>query len=550
MSRHTTYYSTAPAAYEPASFLRTTGASGFRTPAIAGAVAVAFWLRATDNGQYGSFLVDFRTHGAGYWWTRTDPAGLTQGVIDGVATSSYSAAFAPGWHKVYLEFATLDQAFYLLCRYSENEFFFPSDVADITFYGRSFTAAERADAAGPLPATGVLACYRHLTPSRTGVADSTGRCPELTLIGGAVADSQPLVWVRADGLPPGPLGQWPNLGYAGAAQNLLLDAANKPPVAYRDAQNGRAFVRFAGQDWLTAAAPLGLSGTQPFAVLLVFRAHRPQASKNILGWGELTQNALFDLYQGGEQLVLHYYGTGGPISEAHTVRAGHWQVLLLTNEQVQLAYLDGQRKTDAVSGAQPHDGPLRLGGGQWPNLNTLETIDIAECRLYDSGALPEAQRPALLADLARTYAGGVAQQDKPVDDPAWQFASTWTPLTAVDRTDIHMPFASSRQEYSAGSAQATAQLTFEVAGGATEGVRIYGMVEANTQLDVLLDGTAYPALSGRGAYTDVTNTLFEVFGLPAGTHTVQLTKPGVRAADTNGAIIGGATVFCQLAGSL
>jgi hypothetical protein len=550
MSRHTTFFSTAPAAFVPASFLRTTGVSGFRTPAIAGAVAVAFWLRATDNGQYGSFLVDFRTHGAGYWWNRANPDGLAQGVIDGVATASYAAAFTPGWHKVYLEFATLDQAFYLLCRYSENEFFFPSDVADITFYGRPFTAAERADAAGPLPATGVLARYRSLTPSRTGVADSTGHCPELAIIGAPVADAQPPVWVRADSLAPGPLAQWLNLGSAGPAQNLALEGANNQPVAYRDAQNGRTFVRFVGHDWLTAAAPLGLSGPQPFSVLLVFRTHRPQASRNVLGWGELAQNVLFDLYQGGEQMGLHYYGTGGPISEAHTVKPGHWQVLLLTNDQTQLAYLDGQRKGDAVSGAQPHNGPLRLGAGQWPNLNTPETIDIAECRIYDNVALLDAQRPALLAELARTYAGGVAQQDAPVDDPAWQFADTWTPLTASDRTDIHMPFTGSRQEYSAGSAQATAQLTFGVAGGATEGVRIYGMVEANTQLEVLLDGTAYPALSNRGGYTDVTNTLFEVFGLPAGIHTVQLTKSGVSAGYNNGAIIGGATVFCQLVGSL
>ncbi|GAB3638771.1 hypothetical protein GCM10027422_43610 [Hymenobacter arcticus] len=193
MGQHTTFFSTAPAAFEPASFLRTTGASGFRTPAIAGAVAVAFWLRATDNGQYGSFLVDFRAHGAGYWWNRASPDGLTYGALDGVPTASYVAAFAPGWHKVHLEFATLSQAFYLLCRYSENEFFFPSDVADITFYNRSFTAVERDDAHGPLPASGVLARYQHLTPGRTGVADSTGRCPELTIIGAPVADALPPV---------------------------------------------------------------------------------------------------------------------------------------------------------------------------------------------------------------------------------------------------------------------------------------------------------------------------------------------------------------------
>ncbi|GAB3638772.1 hypothetical protein GCM10027422_43620 [Hymenobacter arcticus] len=314
--------------------------------------------------------------------------------------------------------------------------------------------------------------------------------------------------MRADSLAPGP------------AQSLAVAAANGQPVAYRDAQNGRSFVRFTGQDWRTAAGPLGISGSQPFSVLLVFRTHRPQASKNVLGWGELSQSALFDLYQGAEQLVLHYYGTSGPISEAHTVKPGHWQVLLLTNAQVQLAYLDGQRKTDAVSGAQPHNGPLRLGAGQWPNLHTSETTDVAECRIYANVALLDTQRPTLLAALARAYAGGVAQRAAPVDSPAWQFASTWTPLSAPDRPDIHMPFASSMQEYSAGSAQATAQLTFRVAGGATEGVRLYGMVEANTQLDVQLNGRAYPALSNRGGYTDVTNTLFEVFGLPAGTHTV------------------------------
>jgi hypothetical protein len=191
MGRHTTYFSTAPAAYEPAGFLRTTGASGLRTPAIAGAVAVAFWLRATNNGQYGSFLVDFRTYGNGYWWALNAPAGLSGAVIDGVATSSYTAVFAPGWHKVYLEFPTLDQAFYLLCRYSGNEFFFPCDIADITFYGRPFTATEQAAATGPLPTAGVLARYGYLTPTRTGVADSTGRCPALAVIGEPVAETQP-----------------------------------------------------------------------------------------------------------------------------------------------------------------------------------------------------------------------------------------------------------------------------------------------------------------------------------------------------------------------
>jgi hypothetical protein len=198
MGRHTTYFSTAPAAFEPASFLRTTGASGLRVPAIAGAVAVAFWLRATDANQYGSFLVDFRTHGTGYWWARNAPAGITQSVIDGVATGSYVGVFAPGWHKVYLEFATLDQAFYLLCRYTETEFFFPSDVADITFYGRPFTAVELAQATGPLPTDGVLARYRSLTPNRTGVADATGRWPPLAIIGEPLAGAQPVVWARTD----------------------------------------------------------------------------------------------------------------------------------------------------------------------------------------------------------------------------------------------------------------------------------------------------------------------------------------------------------------
>jgi hypothetical protein len=543
MSRHTTYFSTAPAAFEPASFLRTTGASGLHVPAIAGAVAVAFWLRATDNGQYGSFLVDFRENGTGWWWNRDGPADLSRAAVDGVSTRNYSAVFTPGWHKVYLEFATLDQAFYLLCRYSNNEFFFPSDVADITFYGRPFTAVELADATGPLPASGVLARYRHLTPSRAGVADSTGRCPDLAIIGAPVADSLPLLWVRADSLAPGPLAQWPNLGYAGPAQRLAADAATLP-VAHYDAQNGCHFVRFVGQDWLTTAGAVGPGGTQPFSVLLVLRTHRPQASQNVLGWGALAQGQLFDLFQNGEQLAVHYYGTSGAVSEAHTVRPGHWQVLLLTNEQLQLAYLDGQRKNDAVAGAQPQAGPLRLGAGQWPNLNGSETIDVAECRLYDNVALLDTQRPALLAALARTYAGGVAQRDEPVASAAWQFASTWTPLVATNRPDIHMPFAGAMQEYSPGAPTATAQLTFQVTGLATEGVRIYGMVEGNTWLDVALNGTAYQTLSGRGGYTDITNPLFEVFGLPPGTHTVQLTKPGVTSTGGNsGTIIGGATVF-------
>ena len=183
MSRHTTYFSTGPAAYEPARFWRTSGGTGLRVPAIAGAVAVAFWLRATNNGQYGSFLVDFRLHGDGYWWALNAPAGLSRAAVSGVDTTSYTAVFNPGWHKVYLEFPTLDQAFYLLCRYSEDEFFFPSDVTDITFYSRPFTAVERADATGPLPTHSVLASYRELRPGGTAVADGTGRYPALAVIG-------------------------------------------------------------------------------------------------------------------------------------------------------------------------------------------------------------------------------------------------------------------------------------------------------------------------------------------------------------------------------
>jgi hypothetical protein len=195
MGQRTTYFSTGPAAYAPASFLRTAGASGLQVPPLAGARAVAFWLRATDNGQYGSYLADIRPAGSGYWWNRADAAGLRQAAIDGVDTASYAAVFAPGWHKVYLEFDTLDQGFYLLCRHSETEFFFPADLADITFYDRPFTAVERADAAGPLPTAGVLACYQAPTLDGTGVADSTGRGPALPIVGAYLVNASALAWV-------------------------------------------------------------------------------------------------------------------------------------------------------------------------------------------------------------------------------------------------------------------------------------------------------------------------------------------------------------------
>ena len=547
-SRHFTFYGAAPA-YVPTALLRSGGSGGLRVPALPGAVAVAFWLRALDNGQYGSFLVDFRAHGTGYWWSRTDRPGFTAVAIDGQPASSYQPVFAPGWHKVYLEFPTLAQGFSLLSRLSDTEFFYPCDIADITFYNRSFTAAEQADATGPLPLAGMLACYRRLAADRRSVVDSLGQAPDLALVGTPLTDEQPQVWVRGQNLVPGvPLREWPNAGHSGDAQRLVADPAadGGVPLALRDAQNGQSFARFEGHDWLTTSGPLGLATPGAFAVVLVFRVHRlAPAGMNLLGWGAQQQGQMFDIYQGGagDQLSADYYGPGNTLCNVGGVKPGHWQVLHLTNEGTQQPYLDGVAPGPAAAATTPQDSPLRVGAGFWPNLNNLETIDIAECRVYDTGNMLAYDRPALLAELARTYSGGAAQQDYPVDAAAWTFSADWAAYAAADRSDIKMPFPQLRAQYAAVQPDTQAEFSFRVAGGAPEGVRVYGMVEGRGQVAVYLDGVLRQTLSGTGRYVNTTGTLCEFFGLPAGPHTLRLVKTQGDGGPEQGLMVSGATVF-------
>ena len=169
--------------YSPQHYLETNGNTGIQLPAIAGAKALAFWIHSTNNQQYGSFLVDFREFGTGYWWALNAPAGLIDATIDGSRTSSYVGVFSPGWHKVYLEFDSLDQGFYLLCRYSENEFFFPSTIADITFYDRTFTEEEKTNPTSPLPTTNVIGKYRGDVTPGGQLLELSGRQPNARIIG-------------------------------------------------------------------------------------------------------------------------------------------------------------------------------------------------------------------------------------------------------------------------------------------------------------------------------------------------------------------------------
>lgn len=546
--RYYTFYGS-PAAYVPTALLRTDGRSGLRVPAIAGAVAVAFWLRATDNGQYGSFLVDFRTHGTGYWWGKTSPVDFGYAGLDGQAATSYAPVFAPGWHKVYLEFATLAQGFSLLSRHTDTEFFYPCDIADITFYDRPFTDAEKADATGALPAAGVLAHYTQLAANRGSVVDRTGRHDDLVLVGAPLTDGQPRVWVHGASLASGLIQQWPNLGYAGAT-HTLLPAASKAPIALRDAQNGCSFARFEGNDWLTTSGLLGLPTPDVFSVVLVFRVHRKTAAgTNLLGWGLQQQGKMFDLYQGGsqgDQLSADYYGPGNTLCNPGGLRPGHWQVLHLTNGGLQQPFLDGVSPGPANAATSPADSPLWVGAGQWPNLNNPETIDIAECRIYDNANGVSHDRPALLAELARTYSGGVSQQDYPMDAAAWSLSPNWSLETAASRTDIRMTLPTGALQYSAVQPDTHAEFTFGVGGEAAEGVRVYGTVENSAQLDVYLDGVRQQTIAGGGYYTNITGTLCEFFNLAAGTHTVRLVKTQGDGGEAQGVLLGGATVFCQV----
>lgn len=186
--------------YAPRHYLETNGNTGIQLPAIAGAKALAFWIHSTDNQQYGSFLVDFREFGTGYWWSRNGTADIIDAAIDGSRTSSYLGVFSPGWHKVYLEFNSLDQGFYLLCRYSENEFFFPSTIADITFYDRTFTEEEKTNPGSPLPTTNVIGKYRGDVTPGGQLLELAGRHPNARIIG----DSPVSVSTAA----AGPDGKW------------------------------------------------------------------------------------------------------------------------------------------------------------------------------------------------------------------------------------------------------------------------------------------------------------------------------------------------------
>jgi hypothetical protein len=183
------------------------GNTGIKLPAIANAKALAFWIHSTNNQQYGSFLVDFREFGSGYWWSLNAPAGITDCTIDGNRTSSYVGLFSSGWHKVYLEFDSLYLGFYLLCRYSENEFFFPSTIADITFYNRTFTEEEKTNPTSGLPITNIIGKYRgDITPDGQ-LMELTGQQPNARIIGEAptsVHTSPPEIdnrWTPANSRP-------------------------------------------------------------------------------------------------------------------------------------------------------------------------------------------------------------------------------------------------------------------------------------------------------------------------------------------------------------
>lgn len=183
MSKHHFFFSNKPYEYAAAHYLKTDGNTGLVVPAIPNAKALAFWVQADDNGQYGSFLVDFRDNGSGYWWARTGAEAFTDASVDGIHTNSYSAVFEPGWHKVYIVFDSIDAGFHLLCRYSNDEYFYPSKIADLTFYSRVFNDAEKNTHQSPLPTDSILAKYSGSLDQSNNLLDIAGKQMNIVTIG-------------------------------------------------------------------------------------------------------------------------------------------------------------------------------------------------------------------------------------------------------------------------------------------------------------------------------------------------------------------------------
>lgn len=158
-----------------------------------------------------------------------------------------------------------------------------------------------------------------------------------------------------------------------------------------------------------------------------------------------------------------------------------------------------------------------------------------------AGCLRASRRDYLLAFPASP----APYVDVPPDSPRWQETPYgWEHLSQAGRPDIEMPYASAR--YRGNSASETDYpyllLTFRVTGRPNEGVRLFGISQGVSPVEVYLDNTPYPIarIIGTGGYSYLKVVLLDVFALRAGTHTLRLVRP---PAAFGAAVLAGAQVF-------
>ena len=147
-----------------------------------GPATLAMWLRLPlIPNQAQDFLLDARPAGSAFLFDTPDGINDVLPYADGAALSALNSLYTDTWRKVVLESSQLLQP--TLLATNTGGLFLRGDIADVRFYRRAFTAAEKADAAGPFPALGPTDSRWDFRNAATSVPDVSGNGKTLTYAG-------------------------------------------------------------------------------------------------------------------------------------------------------------------------------------------------------------------------------------------------------------------------------------------------------------------------------------------------------------------------------
>jgi len=219
---------------------------------------------------------------------------------------------------------------------------------------------------------------------------SRRRLPRLTLLllalgaARACAGPQPLVNLDAADLPAGPLGAWPNRG--GAGGQFAPAGQARPTVTEID---GRKGVRFCGPTLASSfAAPAGLAGNHPFALVVLAHADKVAGKQVMVSWASRPWDSAEFALGTGQEGAYCSYGSGNFGFGARAPSAGVWhQIAFVHDGAMMTVYVGGEPAVRRKITLRTKAGePIRLGAA-WDHIRKESCFPfpgaLAAVRIYD-----------------------------------------------------------------------------------------------------------------------------------------------------------------------